>query len=98
MFVDPSTATPLYAVSKDGTVIKAGVQDVNGNQITINGSTFTDTLGRTFPSTDLTYYDSSGTAQSIQVQYTSVPIQTSLCQYSSADYCAEYTGNFSVIS
>ncbi len=109
MFVDTSNGVPKYAVNQHGTTayfLPAGsvaVKDNNGNEITLSsdGLTLTDTMGRTAPSipTDsLSYYDSSGTQQTIQFQRQLVPIQTSLCGLSGGDSCGEYSGNWNPIS
>ncbi len=76
------------------------VQDSNGNQLIYPGDnatgTGTDTLGRTLFNNEIKYYDSSGTLQTIQITYTNVSIQTSLCWLSSADICTEYSGTWSM--
>lgn len=74
------------------------VTDGNGNQLTNDGTTIVDTLGRRYPASGLTYFDSNGNTQTIQINYTSVPIHTNLCQWSSADFCNENTTPLSLPS
>jgi RHS repeat-associated protein len=87
------------------------VQDTSGNQISKVSSspaatTITDTLGRSLNSDfiynssigkyELTYYDSSGNPQKIQVVKSSVGLQTNLCslQNTGSDGpCTEYTAS-----
>src|SRR5207249_482612 len=94
--MDPANYSLLYATRKDGTVVNVKynpnnqwpapgtlIQDSNGNQIILpgDGSNATDTLGRPFSPSGLTYYDSTGTARTIQVTYTAVAIHTNMCQF-----------------
>jgi RHS repeat-associated protein len=91
MNVDPNTGMVINAISKEGVVVGATIKDTNGNQI----SGATDTLGRTFNS-DGSYYDSSGVLRNVQVVKQNVAIQTHLCQFSSADFCYEYSATLSL--
>jgi len=96
LFVDSTSGNVLYAVDQHGTTVNpnysAGqlIEDSNGNQLILGtNGVITDTAGRTFDSGGLTYTDSSGTAQTIQVVTETVNFQTNLCQYSTADTCKE---------
>ncbi len=110
---DPTSGMPTKAVGPNGIQVTGSVQngalvgnavvDANGNQLTST----TDTLGRTLPSLqfnsstgkyELKYFDSSGTERVIQITRITVPVQTSLCLYTDADICYEYSGSNSVIS
>jgi YD repeat-containing protein len=78
-------------------------EDSNGNELilpTSTSSTFTDTLGRFQPivssgtamPSGFTFYDANGVQQTVQFTYTSVPVNTALCQFSgaqSSDICRE---------
>ena len=100
-----SAGDPQYVIAKNGTLIPlsfgraSSVRDPNGNQISTGGGSITDTAGRAFPSDGLTYYDSSGAAQTIQITYTNVPVQTNVClMWSLADRCNEFSGTLSLPS
>jgi RHS repeat-associated protein len=96
-------------VSKDGTVYSnTSVTDSNGNQVVLNadGASVTDTMGRViklpFDTTDASgnrtthvqYQDSNNILQDIQITYTTVPIQTNLCQYADNPLqCTEFSGS-----
>jgi RHS repeat-associated protein len=74
-----SITPPLNSTSGNGTVT-----DSNGNQISVNGPTFTDTLGMTALTVsgsapnpvNLTYTDSSGTVRTVTINYTTANVQT----------------------
>lgn len=79
------------------------MEDTNGNKITRGNtaSSITDTLGRSIPIAfvlnpssgkyELSYYDSSGTQQTIKMTPTPVSIHTSLCsEWNNGDGCNEY--------
>jgi RHS repeat-associated protein len=71
----------VSVTNKNGTNLTSGVVDANGNQLTWNSSTsqWTDTLGRPILANG-SYYDSSGTLQSLTVTTSdgTVPTQITL--------------------
>jgi RHS repeat-associated protein len=74
------------------------VKDSNGNQLyaPCDFANVTDTLNRSTPYTGLSYYDSSGTSQTIQVQTTAITVNTNLC--SGDPSCSEVSGTSNVPS
>lgn len=81
---DPSTSAVLYVVNKDGLKITSNsnstittITDANGNQVTFDSTNqqITDTLGRVIPVPvyGFSYYDNTGTLQTITAVGTSVP-------------------------
>jgi RHS repeat-associated protein len=84
------------------TILPSGIiEDTNGNQITVGTSTVTDTLGRVFPSNGLTYYDSAGNTQVIQIIYENVSLDaTSFCaetlQQTQSFSCKPFVGTMSL--
>lgn len=93
-YVLDTSSTPYKVTTPDGTVFNpptgstaaAGTKtDRNGNQITTNGSIFTDTLGLTVLTVSggapsplvFTYTDSNGAPEAVTVSYTQKTIQTS---------------------
>jgi RHS repeat-associated protein len=110
MLTNASDGSVIQAINKNGTRIVAPsggngpaalIVDANGNQMQPSGCCNTglggtDTLGRIIPPNGA-YYDSSGTLQSPTFGVnTNVAIQTSLCQFSSADQCLEKSTTWSL--
>jgi hypothetical protein len=85
-------AMPYSKLVEQSAFTPFAVEDTNGNELTQSA----DTLGR--PLTNgLTYYDSNGTLQTIQVVYESVAIYTHMCRFQGGDYCAhEYSATWSL--
>ncbi|HET9363966.1 MAG TPA: hypothetical protein VFP71_03165, partial [Candidatus Angelobacter sp.] len=78
---------PSGRIIKPTTAIGFGsgtITDTNGNQITANAGTFTDTLGMTVLTASggapnplvFTYHDSSNTARTVTVNYTTYTVKT----------------------
>ncbi|MBZ5720712.1 MAG: RHS repeat-associated core domain-containing protein [Acidobacteriia bacterium] len=98
---DGTVVNPTYNPNNQWAGPGLALQDTNGNQIIqAYGSTnFTDTMGRTLPgvgnpSYGLSYTDSSGNPQTIQVITQTVSIQTNQCRYSGSDACNEDSGGW----
>ena len=104
--VDSTGQVAPIVYSKDG--FKGGgnssiIEDSNGNQVNwgnlnTTGGSGSDTLGRVIYS-DGSYFDSSGTRRYLQVGWTNLPVQTSLCQWDpNPGTCSEYSNTWRVIS
>jgi YD repeat-containing protein len=99
--LDPATANVLSAINKHGTVVPLAygqgtlVRDSNGNFMDTH-----DTLGRTMAG-GVTYTDSNGQVNTIQVTPVQVVVQTQLCQFVSWNgrhSCGEYGATWSLPS
>lgn len=83
--------------------IDGGLTDRNGNTITYvaQSSIHTDTAGRTTGNV-LTYYDSSGAPQTINISYTNVSVSTNFCgnrTLGRSNYqCTEYSSSWNAPS
>src|SRR6266705_4135819 len=112
MIPDPGDGCPAikswsvyYADDASGLVYKpaSGIlrKNVNSSGIDTNGNQLstTDTLGRSLADGSLTYYDSSGNPQTIQITRIGVPVSTHLCQFvEGVDQCFEFSGTKNEVS
>lgn len=96
-----SDVWPVMAIRKDGAVVnfaqgsgaEVSLVDRNGNIL----SGTTDTLGRTAPSPNGSYYDSNGTLRTVAMTPVQVPVQTALCPFFGlgSEKCSEDKGHLS---